>query len=195
LGATIAHRRDEGEIIVVDDASTDETASALALRKDVDTIVRHEENTGFQGAATDGAAAARGDVIIFLNNDTLPQPGWLDALLEQLNEPGVGIAGSMFLFPDGRVQEFGGIVWRDASAYHIGASMDPRQPLFSQPRDVDYVSGAGMAIAKTFWDEIGGFDPELKPAYYEDTDLCMKVRAAGKRVVVTPHSRIVHIMG
>lgn len=195
LGTTIAHRRDEGEIIVVDDASTDETATALAARGDVDLVVRHEQNTGFQGAATDGAAAARGDVIVFLNNDTLPQAGWLDALLEQLNEPGVGIAGSMFLFPDGRVQEFGGIVWRDAGAYHIGAGLDPEQPLFSKPRDVDYVSGAGLAIAKTFWNEIGGFDPELKPAYYEDTDLCMKARAAGKRVVVTPRSRIVHIMG
>ena len=195
LGTTIAHRRGEGEIIVVDDASTDETASALAARSDVETVVRHEQNTGFQGAATDGAAAARGDVIVFLNNDTLPQNGWLDALLEQLNQPGVGIAGSMFLFPDGRVQEFGGIVWRDASAYHIGAGLDPSQPLFAKPRDVDYVSGAGLAIAKTFWNEIGGFDPELKPAYYEDTDLCMKARSAGKRVVVTPHSRIVHIMG
>jgi GT2 family glycosyltransferase len=195
LEATIAHRRNEGEIIVVDDASTDETPSALKARRDVDVAIRHEQNTGFQGAATDGADAARGDVLIFLNNDTTPQPGWLDALLAQLDEPNVGIAGAMFLFPDGTVQEFGGIVWRDASAYHIGARRDPADPLFSRARDVDYVSGAGMAIRKAFWNAIGGFDPELKPAYYEDTDLCMKVRAAGKRVVVTPHSKIVHIMG
>lgn len=195
LAATLGSRRADGQIIVVDDASSDETATALAARADVDCIIRHEHNTGFQEAASDGAAAASGDVLVFLNNDTSPQPGWLDALLDELEDPSVGTAGSMFLFPDGRVQEFGGIVWRDGSAYHIGAGLQPSDPLFSSSRDVDYVSGAGMAVSKALWEQIGGFDAALKPAYYEDTDFCMGVRAAGKRVVVTPRSLIVHIMG
>ncbi len=195
LSATIAHRRAEGEVIVVDDASTDGTAGFLRSRSDVDVALRHDQNTGFQGAATDGAAAARGEILVFLNNDTTPQPGWLDALIEQLKDPSVGIAGSMFLWPDGRVQEFGGIIWRDGNAYHIGGGYAQSHPIFARARDVDYVSGAGMALRRDFWRELGGFDALFMPAYYEDTDLCMKARAAGKRVVVTPESRIVHLMG
>lgn len=183
------------EVIVVDDASTDDTPRVLpgiaGLR-----YHRRAGNGGFIAACNDGAALATGDFLVFLNNDTVPQPGWLEALLDTFaREPGTGLAGAQLLYPDGRLQEAGGVVFADGSAWNYGRFASPADPRHAYLRDADYVSAAAVAIPRALFRELGGFDPRYAPAYYEDTDLAFKVRAAGRRIVYQPAARVVHDEG
>jgi glycosyltransferase involved in cell wall biosynthesis len=147
-------------------------------------------------SANRGAAAARGRILVFLNNDTAVRPGWLDALVAALDgEPDAGIVGARLLGADGRLQESGGILWRDASGWNFGRGDHPDRPEYRRRRDVDYCSGACLAIPRALFASLGGFDARYRPAYYEDADLAFRVRAAGKRVVVEPASTVVHFEG
>ncbi|MGC9270883.1 glycosyltransferase [Acidiphilium sp.] len=184
------------EIIIVDDASRDETMVASLIFTGAIRIIRLTANEGFIAAANTGAAAARGEYLFFLNNDTLVHDRWLDALVETFaNTPGVGVAGSRLLFADGRLQEAGGIVWRLGDAWNWGRGQDAAAPRFNYLRDADYVSGAALMLPRALFSRLGGFDPIYRPAYYEDTDLCFKIRALGLRVVVQPASTITHLEG
>lgn len=184
------------EIIVVDNASSDETPAMLAQLKDRIRMIRNAENRGFVDACNIGAASARGQFLIFLNNDTIVQQGWLDALVETAEkDESVGAAGSMLIYPHGHLQEAGGIVWNDASAYAYGSKENPDDSRFNFVREVDYCSGASLLVSKELFDRLGGFDMRFAPAYYEDTDLCMSVRAAGYKVVFQPASRVIHHEG
>ncbi len=184
------------EIIVVDDGSRDETIFASLLLSGGARLVRLPANGGFVTACNHGASLARGAFLLFLNNDTLVQADWLDTLVETFTSlPDIGIAGSALLFPDGSLQEAGGIVFRLADGANWGRHGDAAAPQFNFLRDADYVSGAALMIRKSLFDSLDGFDPAYAPAYYEDTDLCFRVRAAGLRVVVQPASRIVHLEG
>jgi O-antigen biosynthesis protein len=183
------------EVIVVDDGSSDETAERLADLPGL-RFVRNPQNLGFIGACNAGAAQARGEYLVFLNNDTAVQPGWLDALLGTFaTHLDVGLAGSKLVYPDGRLQEAGGIVFSDASGWNYGRFDDPADPRYNFVREVDYCSGAAIAITKELFDRFGGFDSHYAPAYYEDTDLAMKVRSAGRRVLYQPASVVVHFEG
>lgn len=179
---------------MVDDASNEPASVALAnvvgLR-----IVRNESNLGFIRSCNRGAELARGDILIFLNNDTLVTGGWLTALAGALREPQVGLAGAKLVFPDGSLQEAGGIVWRNGMAANYGRNDDPGKPQYNYLRDADYCSGACLAIYRALFLALGGFDEHFAPAYYEDTDLAMRVRAAGKRVVYQPAATVVHFEG
>lgn len=183
------------EIIVVDDGSSDETATALpqigGLR-----YHRRAENGGFIAACNDGAANASGEYLVFLNNDTVPQSGWLDALLRTFDEhPKAGLVGAQLLYPDGRLQEAGGIVRNDGRADNLGRFQSPLDPRFTYLRRVDYCSGAAIAVKRSSFLSVGGFDTHYAPAYYEDTDLGFKMRAAGFDVLYQPASRVVHMEG
>jgi GT2 family glycosyltransferase/glycosyltransferase involved in cell wall biosynthesis len=183
------------EVIVVDDGSSDETQERLQSLEGL-RYVRNPRNLGFIGACNAGAAQARGEFLIFLNNDTAAQPGWIDALLRTFDEhERVGLAGAKLVYPDGRLQEAGGIVFSDASGWNYGRFDDPADPRYNYVREVDYCSGAAIAIRKPLFDGFGGFDSHYAPAYYEDTDLAMKVRAAGLRVLYQPASTVVHFEG
>jgi len=187
-----------GEIIVVDDASTDDTASALAhfaQRNPLVKPIRNETNRGFPETCNHGAEHATGDLLYFLNADTIPQQGWLAPLLRTFDDPSIGAAGSALIFPDGRLQEAGCVVYRDGSAANIGRGIDPADPLVRFARDVDYCSGAALAIRRSLFEQLGGFDERYSPAYYEDTDLCMQVWQAGFRVRYQPDSVILHVEG
>jgi GT2 family glycosyltransferase/glycosyltransferase involved in cell wall biosynthesis len=184
------------EIILVDDGSTDETLLASLVFLGCVRILRNPQNVGFVGSCNAGAAAARGRYLFFLNNDTVVQPGWLDELLETFEQiPNIGIAGSKLISTSGTLQEAGGIIWRRGDACHWGQDSDPDDPAFCFLRDTDYVSGAALMIERSLFQQLGGFDELFAPGYYEDTDLAFKVRASGKRVVVQPASRIVHLQG
>jgi O-antigen biosynthesis protein len=183
------------EIIVVDDGSADETAARLAGLAGL-RFHRNPQNLGFIGACNAGAALARGEFLVFLNNDTAVQPGWLDALLATFAQHAdVGLAGSKLVYPDGRLQEAGGIVFSDGSGWNYGRFDDPADPRYNFVREVDYCSGAAIAIRKPLFERFGGFDAHYAPAYYEDTDLAMKVRQAGLRVLYQPASVVVHFEG
>lgn len=184
------------EIVVVDDCSRDETMLAgFAFGQGI-RLVRNAVNGGFIRSCNAGAAAARGRCLVFLNNDTEAKPRWLDELYETLErDPKIGIAGSKLIFPDGTLQECGGIVWRMGDGWNWGRNEDPEDPRFCYMRDADYVSGAALMIRANLFAELGGFDEHYLPAYYEDTDLCFRARQRGWRVVVQPASEIVHFEG
>jgi GT2 family glycosyltransferase/glycosyltransferase involved in cell wall biosynthesis len=184
------------EMLIGDDGSTDATVAALAVTMPGVRHIRHERNLGFVRNCNATAAHARGRYLLLLNNDTLVLPGWLDELIGTLDADGsVGLAGSKLIYPDGRLQECGAIVWRDGSAWNYGRLADPRRPEFNYLRDVDYVSGASIALPMPMWQQLGGFDELFVPAYAEDADLAFRVRAAGLRTVVQPLSQLLHFEG
>ena len=183
------------EVIVVDDASPDADAATLARIEGL-RLLTLPRNVGFVGACNAGAGMARGRHLLFLNNDTQVAPGWLDALHACFDDvPDCGIAGARLLYPDGRLQECGALVFADGSAWNCGRFEDPSDPRWLCRRECDYVSGAALMIPTALFREVGGFDARYAPAYYEDTDLAFAVRAAGRRVLVQPASTVVHCEG
>jgi GT2 family glycosyltransferase/glycosyltransferase involved in cell wall biosynthesis len=187
------------EVIVVDDGSPDETARGLeqlAAGEPRLRIVRHAINQGFGAACNSGAAAATGDVLVFLNNDTLPQPCWLEPLVDSLDQlPNAGAVGARLVGADGILQEAGGAVFRDGSAWNLGRGFSPDDPLLARVRAVDYCSAAALATRKSLFEALGGFDQAYAPAYYEDTDYCFRLRERGYETYVQPASTVVHLEG
>jgi len=194
LASLVRYTPEIYEVIVVDDASTDDTPRVLSRIRNL-RYLRQEENQGFVGSVNTGAQVARGQVLVFLNNDTLLTPGWLEALLEALSEEKVGAVGAKLIYPDGRLQEAGGIVFRDASGWNYGHLQDPAAPEYNFRREVDYCSGACLAVRRALFEELGGFDKLFSPAYYEDADLCFRLRQRGYRVLYQPRAEVFHLEG
>lgn len=183
------------EVVVVDDASSDATAERLA-RIDGIRVVRNTQNLGFVGSCNAGAEQAQSEFLVFLNNDTVVTDGWLDALLRCFDEePEAGLAGAKLVYPDGRLQEAGGIVFADGSGWNYGRFENPADPRFEFRREADYCSGAAIMIRRDLFRELRGFDTRYAPAYYEDTDLAFAVRKAGKKVFYEPGATVVHFEG
>ena len=183
------------EVVVVDDCSTDDTAEIVRRIPGV-IYLRNEANSGFIASCNRGAEKAHGKYLVFLNNDTLVRDGWLSALVGTFaEEPQAGVVGSKLIYPDGRLQEAGGIIWCDASGWNYGKSDDPGKPEYNYLREVDYCSAAALMIPKSLFASVSGFDSRYAPAYYEDTDLSFKVRRAGYKVFYQPLSEVVHYEG
>jgi GT2 family glycosyltransferase/glycosyltransferase involved in cell wall biosynthesis len=185
----------EYEVIVVNDNSSAQTSHCLeqvgGLR-----ILNHQSNLGFLHSCNEAAQAARGEYLLFLNNDTEVTRGWLAALLRVFEQrKDAGLVGAKLVYPDGRLQEAGGIIWRDASGVNYGKGDHADRPEYNFVREVDYCSGACMLIPKALFDRLGGFDAIYAPAYYEDTDLAFKVRKAGRKAYYQPFSVVTHHEG
>ena len=183
------------EVIVADDGSQDDTRYLAELAPGVHYIA-NSENLGFLRNCNNAALQGKGKYLVLLNNDTQVQPGWLAPLVELAQQDeNVGIVGPMLLYPDGRLQEAGGIIWRDGSGWNYGRLDFPERPEYNYLKETDYISGACILVRKSLWDEIGGFDDRFAPAYYEDTDLAFEARHKGYKVIYQPRSRVVHLEG
>lgn len=183
------------EVIVIDDRSNPGDVAPL---KRVPRLRLHHnaENLGFVRNCNLGARMAGGRFLVFLNNDTLVRPDWLAALLQAYEQDDkTGLVGAKLIYPDGRLQEAGGIVWQDGSGCNFGRNNDPRAPAFNYMKEVDYCSGACILIATDLFERIGGFDERYAPAYYEDTDLAFRVREIGLKVIYQPRCEIIHLEG
>ena len=185
------------EILLADDGSSDQTRTLNDGDLPRVRVVRHNRNLGFLRNCNEAARLAKGRIIVLLNNDTVVMPGWLDGLVKSIDsDPGIGLVGSRLLFPDGKLQEAGGLVWQDGSAWNFGRGQDARHPRFSYAREVDYVSGASIAVPAQLWNDLGGFDADhYDTAYYEDADLAFRIREAGRKVLYQPRSTLVHFEG
>ena len=183
------------EVIVVDDGSSDDSFERLQSIEGL-TAIRNEENLGFIGSCNRGAEAARGEYIVMLNNDTQVLDGWLDALLDTFTQfPDTGLAGARLVYPDGRLQEAGGIIFNDGSGWNYGKFDQADRPEYQYTREADYCSGACIVMKTELFRELGGFDSHYAPAYYEDTDLAFRVRAHGLKVRIQANATIVHHEG
>lgn len=196
LKSLVEHTRDVAyEVILADDASSDLTTS-IAQRVSNLRVARQEQNLGFLNNCNAAAELARGEYLLLLNNDTALGEDWLSPLVALLeNRPDVGATGPRLLFPDGKLQEAGGIIWRDGSGWNYGRGDDPQKPEYEYVKDVDYISGACLLVRRSLWKALGGFDTRYAPAYYEDTDLCFALRSLGYRVCLQPHSVVFHFEG
>ncbi len=183
------------EVIVIDDCSREPVTDALAAVGGI-RVIRNEANLGFLRNCNKAAAQARGEFVVILNNDLILTGDWLQQMTAVFDRwPDTGMVGAKLIYPDGKLQEAGGIVWRDGSAWNVGRGDDPDKPEYSYVREVDYCSGACLMLRRALWNELGGFDEAYAPAYYEDTDLAFRVRAKGKRVFYQPHAVVVHFEG
>lgn len=184
------------EVIVLDNASVDETPDYLLSYGETIKYIRSEKNLGFVSGNNYASQFAEGEYIVFLNNDTEPQPGWLKHLQNTFEyHKDTGAAGSMLIYPDGKLQEAGGVIFNDATGWNYGRGDDPKDSKYSYCKEVDYCSGAALMIRKDLFEQIGRFDERYSPAYYEDTDLCFSVRKFGFKVYFNPFSKVIHHEG
>jgi GT2 family glycosyltransferase/lipopolysaccharide biosynthesis protein/Tfp pilus assembly protein PilF len=180
------------EVIIVDNGSTDDTGRLLD-RLDGARVIRNSEDRHFLRAVNQGSAEARGAALLLLNNDAQMMPGALAAALDTLqNASDIGAVGGKLLLPDGTLQEAGSIIWNDGSCAGYGRGQDPDVSEYQFRREVDYCSGAFLLIRRDLFEKLGRLDDSFAPAYYEETDFCMRLRQAGYRVVYDPRIEVLH---
>lgn len=196
LVSILEHTKDVTyEVIIADDVSTDATEHLAEFAEGL-VICRNSTNQGFLRNCNNAARQAKGEYVMFLNNDTQVTEGWLSSLVRLIeSDPTIGMVGSKLVYPDGRLQEAGGIIWSDGSGWNYGRLDDPDKPEYNYVKDVDYISGAAILLSVHLWNQIGGFDTRFAPAYCEDSDLAFEVRKAGYRVVYQPMSKVIHFEG
>jgi GT2 family glycosyltransferase/glycosyltransferase involved in cell wall biosynthesis len=191
----LAHNSTSFEVIVVDDGSNDETSNLEEWVSGI-TVIHNKEPQRFIKACNRGVREARGHYVALLNNDTEVTLGWLDALVDAFSRfENVGVVGAKLVYPDGRLQDAGGIIWGSGNPWNYGNGHNPWDPRFSYARQVDYISGAALMTPKKIWDQVGGLSEYLQPMYFEDTDFCFKVREAGYATYFVPSSVVYHFEG
>ncbi|WP_395373981.1 glycosyltransferase [Marinicella sp. W31] len=183
------------EVIVVDDCSTDETPEHIQLISGI-TPIRQKQNGGFISSCNLGAKNAQTEYLLFLNNDTHVHANWLDSLVKTFEDnDDVGLVGSKLIYPDGRLQEAGGIVFSDGSGWNYGRLDAADKAEYNHLREVTYCSGASILVRTEVFNKLGGFDSRYKPAYYEDTDMAFAMRDMGLKVYYQPASIVTHFEG
>ncbi len=180
------------DLIIVDNCSTDRTAALLERVENV-RLLSQDENLGFLKAVNLGLEAVRGGHVLLLNNDAMIRPGSLAAAVKAIEEDKTaGAVGGPIVLPDGTLQEAGSIIWADGNCLGYGRGDDPAGGAYNFRREVDYCSGAFLLIREGLFQQLGGFDTDFTPAYYEESDLCMRIRRAGMKVIFEPRAIIDH---
>lgn len=178
---------EECEVIIVDDCSNDNTKNIIKNIKNI-LYIENNVNKGFIESCNNGASISSGEYLVFLNNDTIVDSKWLLELYKTFeNFPEAGLVGSKLVYPDGRLQEAGGIIWSDASAWNWLHKSNPDHPFANYLRDVDYVSGASIMIRRSLFTYLGGFDRRYQHSYYEDTDLAMAAQEWIPCIIPNPY--------
>lgn len=193
LDALLAQEYPDFEVIVVDNASVDGSADLVAERYPQVRLIRNVRNLGFAGACNIGIRSAEGDIFVLLNQDTFVENQWITALLAAFTETDAGIVGcKIFSAADRSLQHAGGGIHEILGVpFHFGKN-DPCIQNWETPREVDYVTGAAMAIHRSVVERIGLLDERFFPAYYEDVDFCFRARAAGYKVLYWPQAIVFH---
>ena len=181
------------EVVVVDSASPDETPQRLNEEVEGVTLVLSHENLGFGAGSNRGAERAKGRYLCFLNSDALVEPGWLEPLLEVLDEDErAGAVVPMLLNPDGSIQEAGSVIDSVGWSLALGRGESPDSLGHRFRREIDYGSAACLLIRREdFW-AVDGFDPAYGIGYFEDVDLSFKLKDRSLRTIYEPRSRVVH---
>jgi GT2 family glycosyltransferase len=183
------------EIVVVDNGSNFNEFIKLQeyCGKKAD-IIRLTSNKFFGEANNIGVEASKGKYTVLLNNDAFVSDNWLSPLLNEIkSNDDIGLVGPKFLFPDGKLQEAGGIMSACGQGIQIGKFLDSNAPAFQIKREVDYCSAAAVICRKADFLKLLGFDLIYEPAYYEDGDFCMKIKRNGKRIIYNPESTVYHV--
>ncbi|HEY5914473.1 MAG TPA: glycosyltransferase family 2 protein [Verrucomicrobiae bacterium] len=179
-------------VVVVDDGSTDNTSAVLAGFGDTISTVAHPENRGFAAACNTGARLATSPYLVFLNNDTMPEEGWLKALEDYADaHPEASVVGSKLLYPDGRVQHAGVVICQDRYPRHIYAGFAAEHPAVSKSRRFQIVTAACMLVRRNVFEEAGGFDTAFRNGF-EDVDLCLRLGAQGHEIHFCAESVVQH---
>ncbi|RNC65998.1 MAG: glycosyltransferase, partial [Desulfuromonadales bacterium] len=179
------------EVILVDNASSDGTADYLRTLSGNVTIVTNLKNLGFARACNQGGRLARGRRLVFLNNDTIPHPGWLDALIRGVERDGADIVGAKLLYPNGRAQHAGVAFNEQSIGYHIFSGFTADAPAVNRKRFMQCVTAACMLAKREVFQELGGFDEGYVNGF-EDVDLCLRAGERGRRILYTPESVLIH---
>ncbi|MCV6603258.1 MAG: glycosyltransferase family 2 protein, partial [Cohaesibacter sp.] len=180
------------EVIIIDNASSDRTQDLMAKVSGA-TIVYNKDNVGFLRAVNQACKLAKGEQILLLNNDTVIGDKAFGSASQLLDsDDSIGAVGAKLILPDGTLQEAGSLLWNDGSALGYARGENPDHYSAQFQRDVDYCSGAFLLTRTKLWQELGGFDERYAPAYYEETDFCLRLWEQGYRIVYNPHSVIYH---
>jgi GT2 family glycosyltransferase/glycosyltransferase involved in cell wall biosynthesis/Tfp pilus assembly protein PilF len=184
------------EIIVVDNGSPPGTH---VLKPQIRNRIRRitlTRNQYLGDAYNIGAESARGRYLVMFNNDIIVTPNWLQPLIKELEtNSAAGIVGPKFLYPNGVLQEAGGLIDSAANVIQRGKRGKAEAPEFNIKEDVDYVTGATMAVPRDLYLDVLGYDWRWAPGYFEDPDFCFKVAARGYKTVYNPASEVFHIEG
>jgi len=180
------------EIILVNDGS-DEFSNQILDNIPNIVCIHNNDRIGYTLSCNEGAKSAKGKFLLFLNNDVQVTPGWLEAMIDIFEtRENVGGVGSKIIYPDGYLQEAGALLNIDGTVDMIGHGSNPQWDEYNYVREVDFCSGVCLMVVKDkFW-EVGGFDEIYAPAYYEDADLCLKIRNQGLKIYYQPKSEVVH---
>ncbi len=190
---TLLAQEMDAEIVVVDDASTDETELVLATYGDKIAVLRNDANVGFAASCNRGVASSSGEVVVLLNNDTEPLDGWLEAMVGYLDEhPEVGVVGCKLLYPDGRIQHAGVAFGPTGLPYHLYRGFPGDHPATNRSRRFQVVTAACLALSRSLYDTLGGFDEGFVNSA-EDVDLCLRAGELGHEVHYCADARVIHL--
>ncbi|GGA04348.1 glycosyltransferase [Okeania sp. KiyG1] len=180
------------ELILVDNNSTDTTRQLLQQINGAKIILNHQ-NLHYLLGCNQGSKIAQGNYLLFLNNDAQILGNSIPSALDTIkSSDDIGAVGGKLILPDGTLQEAGSIIWQDGTCLGYGRGNSPTAPEYQFKRTVDYCSAAFLLTRRDLFLQLGGFDEDYQPAYFEETDYCVRLQKLGKKIIYDPNVNILH---